>query len=150
MKPTWQQTFMQVAQIFADRATCHSLKVGCVIVSEDNRIIAQGYNGDVAGAPDCQGESCLVNGRCGGVTIHAEQNALYYAAKRGISVLGSTAYVTTVPCAMCMKGLAQSGIVKVVYRDDYRDMTGIDIARKYGIQIIKMSTDDDHQPSQNS
>jgi dCMP deaminase len=92
------------------------MKVGCVLV-KDNRIISQGYNGFL---PDCQHESIIRDGH-EQATVHAEQNAICDCAKRGVSCLGSIAYITHYPCVICTRLLLASGITKIKYVEDYRN-----------------------------
>jgi dCMP deaminase len=94
--------------------------VGCVIVSggeNRNRIIAAGYNGHLPGTPHC---SRLRDGH-EQATVHAEQNAIADAARRGVGLDGSTIYVTHFPCINCAKILAAAGISEIVYHQDYRN-----------------------------
>jgi dCMP deaminase len=140
-KVTPDTLFMNVAEMFAQQSSCASRKVGAVIV-KDNRIISQGYNGDVEGGFNCPGKDlCLTKDkRCGGDTIHAEENAILFAAREGISTKGCVVYVTTIPCRFCMKRLFQAGIRKVIYRDDYRDMDGMKIAIECKMVIQKIES----------
>ena len=72
--------------------------------------------------------------------VHAEQNALMFAVKNGISTDGATMYVTTAPCVHCAKLIIQAGIVKVVYEEDYSDSTGIELL-KSNIDVVKLEDD---------
>lgn len=69
--------------------------------------------------------------------IHAEQNALIFAAKHGISVAGATMYISTEPCINCAKAIAESGIEKVIYKDFYKDNNGSELLNSIGIDCIK-------------
>ena len=94
--------------------------MGCVLVSsgeQANRIIAAGYNGFLPGAPH---ESRVRDGHEQAV-VHAEQNALADAARRGASLKNATAYVTHFPCINCAKILAAAGIKRIKFRDVYRN-----------------------------
>ena len=121
--------FMDTATRLAQESHCISLKVGAVIV-KDKRIISMGYNGTPTGCDNCDKlfndgkftkeehhKWSLVN------EIHAEMNALMFAAKEGIPVNGCTLYVTHQPCDQCMKNIFQSGIKRVVYGEKYRHAT---------------------------
>lgn len=118
--------FLDVASRLAEESHCISLHVGAVIV-RDKRIISMGYNGTPEGLPNCDTQFAknvfkrkehhfwsLIN------EIHAEMNALMYAAKNGIPVQDCTIYVTHKPCNECMKNISQSGIKRVVYLNDYK------------------------------
>ena len=115
-RPTWDEYFKSLATLTASRSPCHRLQVGCVLVKE-NRIIAQGYNGFIRGAPH---ESIVVDGH-EQATVHAEQNAIADCANRGTSCNGATAYITHYPCANCCKILLASGIKEMKYIKDYKN-----------------------------
>ncbi|MDR3117385.1 MAG: dCMP deaminase [Puniceicoccales bacterium] len=117
-RPSWEEYFMAVALLIATRSPCDRLHVGCVLVSggaNGNRIVASGYNGFLAGLPH---ESCIREGH-ELATVHAEQNAIADAAKRGVAVAGAQAYVTHYPCIHCAKILLAAGIGRICYREDY-------------------------------
>lgn len=119
-RPSWDQYFMANALLIASRSACSRLQVGCVLVSNGdhpNRIVAAGYNGFLPGAEH------ISHVRDGHemATVHAEQNAITDAARRGISVSGATAYITHFPCIHCAKLLAAAGIKYVKYHADYRN-----------------------------
>lgn len=119
-RKTWNEYFMDLAQMVAQRGTCDRAYVGCVLVNADNRIVSTGYNGSVSGNPHCDeiGHT-MRDGHCI-ATIHAEMNALLYCAKEGISTKGCKAYVTHFPCLNCTKSLIQAGISAIYYHNAYR------------------------------
>ena len=112
----WGEYFMSIAFLAASRSSCDRLHVGCVLV-KDTRIISMGYNGFLAGTP----HKSIVRNNHEQATVHAEQNAISDAARRGVSVNNATAYITHFPCINCAKILAASGITKVVYHTDYKN-----------------------------
>lgn len=119
-RPSWDAYFMAMAILIASRSACERLHVGCVLVSagtHPNRVIAAGYNGFLPGAPHC---SCVREGH-EQATVHAEQNAIADAAKRGVSVMGATVYVTHFPCINCAKILASAGVGTIKYLHDYHN-----------------------------
>ncbi len=119
-RPSWDAYFMATALLLASRSSCERLHVGCVVVSggeNRNRIIAAGYNGFLPGAAH---RSRVRDGH-EQATVHAEQNAVSDAARRGVALDGATVYVTHVPCITCAKILAAAGIREIVYRYDYRN-----------------------------
>lgn len=119
-RPSWDAYFMAMAVLISSRSACERLHVGCVLVSagtHPNRVIAAGYNGFLPGAPHC---SCVRDGH-EQATVHAEQNAIADAAKRGVSVMGATVYVTHFPCINCAKILASAGVGKIKYLHDYHN-----------------------------
>ena len=119
-RPSWDDYFMATAVLLSTRSPCERLHVGCVIVSggdRKNRLIAAGYNGFLPGTPHT---SRLRDGH-EQATVHAEQNAIADAARRGSSVEGCVAYVTHFPCINCAKILAAAGIAEIRYREDYKN-----------------------------
>lgn len=117
-RPSWDEYFMATAKLIASRSNCERLNVGCIIVSagdRKNRLIAAGYNGYLPGTPHVS----RVRDNHEQATVHAEQNAIADAARRGSSVDGCTAYVTHFPCINCAKILAASGIAEIKYHEDY-------------------------------
>jgi dCMP deaminase len=119
-RPSWDEYFMGIATLLSARSYCERLRVGCVLVSSGehrNRIIAAGYNGFLPGLPH---RSKVRDGH-EQATVHAEQNAVADAARRGVSVEGSTAYVTHYPCINCTKILLAAGIRRILYLKDYEN-----------------------------
>lgn len=119
-RPSWDQYFMSAALLFSLRSACERLHVGCVLVSggaQRNRIVAAGYNGFLPGAP----HTSHVREGHELATVHAEQNAIADAARRGISLDGATAYISHFPCINCAKILASSGIICIKYHWNYRN-----------------------------
>jgi dCMP deaminase len=115
-RPSWDAYFKEITSVTAKRSACHRLHVGCLLVKE-NRIISQGYNGYLPGAPH---EQVMRDGH-EIATVHAEQNAVTDCAKRGVSCNNATAYITHYPCVNCMKIMCASGISKIKYIDDYKN-----------------------------
>jgi dCMP deaminase len=119
-RPSWDEYFMATAELIATRSNCERLHVGCVLVTggeRKNRLVAAGYNGYLPGAPHA---SLLRDGH-EQATVHAEQNAVADAARRGSSVEGCVAYVTHYPCINCAKILAAAGIAEIKFRGDYNN-----------------------------
>lgn len=69
--------------------------------------------------------------------IHAEQNAILFAARNGISINGATIFVTTAPCIECAKFIAGSGIKKVIWKDIYKNFDGIDYLHSNNIECYR-------------
>lgn len=140
-RPGWDSYFMAAATLLSMRSACERLHVGCVIVSSGkhpNRIIAAGYNGFLPGAPH---DSRVRDGH-EQATVHAEQNAVADAAKRGIPLEGATAYVTHFPCINCTKILASSGIATIKYRHDYKnDPVALELLAQAGVAVVKLTHD---------
>ena len=119
-RPTWDEYFMATALLMGTRSSCGRLHVGCVLVSggeHRNRIVAAGYNGYLPGTPHVS----RVRDGHELATVHAEQNAIADAARRGVSVAGSTAYVSHFPCVNCAKVLTAAGVHAIKYHLDYRN-----------------------------
>ena len=137
-RPSWDEYFIGTAILIASRSACSRLNVGCVIVSANehkNRIIAAGYNGFLPGAPHT---SCIRDGH-EIATVHAEQNAISDAARRGVSLNGATAYITHFPCINCAKLLISSGIKAIKYLHDYHnDDLVFDLAKNASVEITKL------------
>ncbi len=134
---SWDDYFMATAYLIASRSSCQRLNVGCVIVSGGagkNRLIAAGYNGFLPGAAHI---SRVRDGHEQG-TVHAEQNAIADAARRGTSLAGATAYVTHYPCINCAKVLAAAGISVIKYHRDYQnDPLVPELLAEAGVEIFK-------------
>jgi dCMP deaminase len=137
-RPSWDEYFMATAFLISTRSICERLQVGCVLVSsgeQKNRIIAAGYNGFLPGSPH---ESRVRDGH-EQATVHAEQNAISDAARRGSSVEGCTAYVTHFPCINCAKIMAAAGIRMVKYHKDYHNDDLVrDILVEAGVAMVKL------------
>lgn len=128
MRPSRVQTFLKVAEAFALRSTCTRGHVGAVIV-KDNHIISCGYNGAPPGLPQCDEVGCdeLVVGEPPEMihlgcqrAIHAEANAIAWAARYSGGLLGASLYSTHEPCAKCADLIISSGIKTVYFVAPYR------------------------------
>lgn len=128
-RPTWDEYFMNLADTVAERATCNRGRSGCVIV-KDRQILVTGYVGAPTGLPHCDEVGHLfkkmihedghITQHCVR-TVHAEQNAIAQAAKRGIALEGSTLYCRMTPCRTCAMLIINCGIVRVVCQRKYHD-----------------------------
>jgi len=143
MRPSWDEYFMEIAEIAKKRSTCVRRQVGAVIV-KDNRILATGYNGAPKGLKHCGEIGCLrarlniPSGErhelCRG--LHAEQNAIIQAAVFGVAIEGATIYTTLSPCVLCTKMIINSGIKRIVMRENYNDKLAMDMLSESGIEIL--------------
>ena len=123
--------YLEMASIWARNSYCKRRQVGALIV-KDKMIISDGYNGTPSGFENiCEDE----NGVTKPYVLHAEANAISKVAKSGNSSAGATLYVTASPCLECSKLIIQSGIRRVVYRDEYRLTDGVDLLRRAGIEV---------------
>ncbi|HPG73580.1 MAG TPA: dCMP deaminase family protein [Bacteroidales bacterium] len=135
--PEKQQQFdkhyLEMARIWAKNSYCKRRQVGALIV-KNRMIISDGYNGTPAGFEnECEDE----NFKTKAYVLHAEANALTKVARSGNSSDGATLYITTSPCIECAKLIIQSGIVRVVYVDEYHCTDGINLLKRAGIEIVK-------------
>lgn len=117
-RTTWHEYWHMLAAAAATRSTCNRLSVGCVII-RDNRLIATGYNGSPSGEPHCLTVGCdMQDGHCVR-SVHAEENAVFNAARYGIALDNTSAYVTHQPCQRCSKALSSAGITAVHFATTY-------------------------------
>lgn len=137
---TRQEMFKEMVTLISKRSTCLRSKVGALI-EKDGRVISIGYNGPASGFPECllpteyhRSNECMGPGCTR--SLHAEMNAIAFAAKAGISVEGATMYCSMSPCINCAKLIINSGIKTVVYLDEYRDRSGIELLKKAEIQTF--------------
>ena len=115
-RPSWQEYFKEITLTTAKRSSCDRLHVGCILVKE-NRILSAGYNGYLPGCP----HDSIIRDNHEMATVHAEQNAISYCAKKGISCEEADAYITHYPCLNCTKILLASGIKNIFYINDYKN-----------------------------
>ena len=123
----WDEYFKQIVLVTKNRSSCERLQVGCLLV-KDNRIISQGYNGFLPGAP----HESIIRDNHEMATVHAEQNAISDCAKRGVSCNESIAYITHYPCIHCCRLLLASGIKEIKYIDDYKND---ELVKKFTTQL---------------
>jgi dCMP deaminase len=131
-RPSWNEIWIDFAHTIARRSYDPRHQVGAVIVTEDNsQVLAVGYNGNYKGGPnavesDIPGESGM---------LHAEINALlkmdYNNPKKKIM------YVTLSPCRMCAKAMINAGIECVIYNEEYRDPSGINLLCDAGVEVSR-------------
>ena len=130
-----EEMFSALAQVVALRGTCRRAQVGVVIV-QNRRVISMGYNGSPSGMPHCDEHGCEISD--GGCirSIHAEANAILWAARYGIPIEGAELFSTHSPCLNCAKLIVGSGITKVWFRMAYRDVSGIDLLDRCGVKVL--------------
>lgn len=148
-RPSWEEYFMDIAQLVARRSTCMRRQVGAVMVKEKN-ILATGYNGTPKGITHCDVTGCLreqlkvPSGQrhelCRG--LHAEQNAIIQAASHGVNISEATLYCTNSPCIICTKMLINAGIREVVYLEGYPDDLSMDMLDEAGIDVRVFTRDE--------
>ncbi len=144
-RPSWDEYFMELTRAVAKRATCDRGKSGCVIV-KDKQLLVSGYVGSPAGLPHCCDEGHLfkktihedgtVTNHCVR-TVHAEQNAICQAAKKGIALEGSTLYCKMTPCRTCAMLIINCGIKRVVCEKKYHaGGESEEMFRQAGIELV--------------
>mgnify|MGYP001579238089 CR=1 FL=1 len=144
-RPSWDEYFMEVANAISRRGTCDRGRSGCVIV-KDKQILASGYVASPSKFPHCDDvghqmkkmlhEDGSISQHCVR-TVHAEQNAICQAAKKGILIDGATIYVRMTPCHTCSMLLINCGIKEVYAERKYHDGKESEtMFRKAGIKIV--------------
>ena len=146
---------MDVAERFAELSSARRLHVGAIVVKDD-RIISIGYNGMPAGWDNnCEYEEEILQSEFGKgnwlektgqlktrpEVLHAETNAIAKLAKSNESGMGATMFITHAPCLDCAKLIYQSGIGSVLYRDAYRDISGVTFLERSGITVTQVKKD---------
>ena len=145
---SWDEYFMEVCRAIAKRATCDRGRSGCVI-ARDNQLLVTGYVGAPRGLPHCddvghqfkkmQHEDGSVSQHCVR-TVHAEQNAICQAAKRGISIDGATLYCKMTPCRTCAMLIINCGIKRVIAEKRYHDsIDSIEMFKQAGVELEHLS-----------
>lgn len=144
-RPDWDEYFLKMAFLVAERSTCLRHHVGAVIV-RNKRLLTTGYNGAASGTKDCIELGCLRDEQnipsgtrhevCR--AIHAEQNAIIQAGLHGVNIENSTIYCTHSPCILCAKMLANAKIKCFVTCTDYADASFKALFKEAGIKFIKI------------
>jgi dCMP deaminase len=143
------KNFINIAKEIASASKCVSKSVGAVIV-KDGRILSTGYNGTPPGYINCNDywdDKYTKEHHDWSKTyeIHAEMNAIIWAARKGISIEGATIYVTLEPCSECSKNLIASGISRIVYETKYEYNNSETISKflqDNGVKIEQINTAD--------
>lgn len=160
--------YLRMARIWSENSYAIRLKVGCLIVSKDGSIIADGYNGTPSGfenvceyasndnleplntnSSDAEQRDYLLYSfqrkRIGLITkpyvLHAEANAITKLARSSQSSEGATLYCTDMPCMECSKLIIQARIARVVYERPYRIDDGVRILERAGVEVVNIPTD---------
>ncbi len=160
MTNKYDKVMMKTAFTFSEESYATRLKVGAVL-SKDGRVLLTGYNGTISKTSNnceivcdkCNGnqviqitnleyEECDKCQARGIVTspylLHAEQNIIAWAARKGIPMEGTTLYITHNPCKDCAKLIAQVGVERVVFQEYYRDQDGVDFLKSLNILVDKI------------
>ena len=127
----YDEAYLQMAQEWGKLSYCKRKQVGAIVV-KDRMIISDGYNGTPTGFENiCEDEE----GYTKWYVLHAEANAISKVASSTQSCTGATLYITLSPCKECSKLIHQSGIVRVVYQNAYKDDSGLRFLEKAGIKL---------------
>lgn len=130
IRPTWKEIWMNVAELMAQRSHHPTFKVGAIVTSDDNtQILSVGYNGNEAGGEN-EPESCEP-GMSG--LLHAEINCLLKLDYNNPKA--KTMFLTLSPCPMCAKAIVNAGIKEVIYKEEYRDLKGLEILRQANVKV---------------
>lgn len=145
-RPSWDEYFMEMAELTAKRSSCMRRNVGAVIV-KDKRAVATGYNGAPVGLPHCEEKGGCLRQQLGVPSgqrhelcraLHAEQNAIIQAASMGHAIEGGTIYITHQPCVICAKMIVNAGIKRIVVKEGYPDELAIEILDEAGLKVEKI------------
>lgn len=149
-RPTWDEYFLDMAEMVGTRGTCDRGRAGCVI-TKDKRILSTGYVGSPVGLPHCDEvghEMHTVTNEDGSQTrhcirtAHAEQNAITNAARVGIALIGGTVYCKMMPCYKCAQSIINAGIIRVVAKKDYHAAQKTkDMFKESGIEFTILNED---------
>ena len=156
--------YMKMAIAMSELSYAIRKKVGSIIVSKNDQVISQGFNGTPIGFPnvceyyvDCEGNPVYLDNykpieiaqfykidqlKTKDEVLHAEANAITKVAKSGNSSEGATLYITTAPCIECAKLIIRAGIVRVVYAEEYRMSEGIELLKRAGIEVVNFNGDE--------
>ena len=141
-RPEIDNYFMSIAIMVSSRSTCLRRRIGSVIV-KGKQIVSTGYNGAPQGMPHCLDNGCAREGIPSGERselcrgAHAEQNAINFSARFGISIESATVYTTHLPCSWCSKSIINAGIRRVVFLHDYPDPGSKEILSLINIVRVK-------------
>lgn len=141
MRISREFALMSVAMIMSRRSTCLRKQVGAVLARE-GRILSTGYAGVPSGVPHCHPGICNVEQPCTR-TIHAEANAILYAARQGTETEGADLYTTVSPCPECAKMIVAAGIRRVYFYEAYRLTEGIDYLQAQNIYVEQVELHDE-------
>lgn len=148
-RPNWDEFFMNIAHIAAERSNYYRRQVAAVIV-KDKRVISTGYNGtprgvtncDEGGCPRCNSNVKSGHGLTDCICCHAEENSIVQAASHGISVEASMLYTTFSPCLLCAKMIINAGIKEVIFHARYSiDDVSSQLLAKAGVNLRPVKED---------
>jgi len=130
----YDKAYLRIAAEWSKLSYCKRKQVGAIIV-RDKMIISDGYNGTPSGFENCCEDE---EGLTQWYVLHAEANAILKVARSTQTCENATLYITLSPCKECSKLIHQSGIKRVVYKDGYKDTSGLDFLVKAGIEVAQI------------
>lgn len=154
-RPTRDETLLMLADVMSRRSTCSRAQVGAII-SIHGRVLATGYNGAPAGMDHCNHACDCDHWDIGGqitgdavgrhtyecasrqaclISVHAEANAIAFAARHGVAVEGAEMHTTLSPCVACAQLLINAGLIRVISMQDYRIRDGLVLLENAGIAL---------------
>ena len=142
-RPRWEEFWFTLTLFYSTRGTCDRLRVACLLVDKNNKLVGAGYNGSLPGHPHCDEVGHLmVEGHCLR-TLHAEVNAILHSFG---DLEGATAYVLGTPCIDCVKKLLSKKVKKILFTREYdnKDRGGehiFELARVSGAEIRRVDID---------
>ena len=134
----YDKAYLRMASTWSELSHCNRKQVGAIIV-KDRMIISDGFNGTPSGFDNCCEDE---EGVTKWEVLHAEANAILKVAASTQSCEGSTLYITLSPCKQCSKLIHQSGITRVVFSRQYRDMSGLKFLEKAGVELLYLPLDE--------
>lgn len=130
----YSKAYLRMAHEWGKLSHCKRKKVGAIIV-KNRMIISDGFNGTPTGFENyCEDDE----GYTKWYVLHAEANAILKVANSTQSCQGATLYITLSPCQQCSKLIHQAGIKRVVYSNEYKDLSGVNFLKKAGVELIHL------------
>ena len=140
----FDRRYLRMAEIWAENSYCKRRQVGALIV-KDKMIISDGYNGTPSGFENiCEDENNVTKP----YVLHAEANAITKVARSNNSSENATLYITDSPCMECSKLIIQSGIKRVVYSKQYRNIEGLELLKRADIELVYIDTESNNHEIQ--
>ena len=131
----YDKAYLKMALEWAKLSHCKRKQVGALIV-KNRMIISDGYNGAPSGFDNC----CENNeGETHWYVLHAEANAILKTAGSTHNCRGAVLYLTMSPCKDCSKLVHQSGIIRLVYINRYKDASGVDFLKEAGVEVVEIT-----------
>ena len=135
MKEKYLMAFMDMTLRFAETSEAQRLKVAAMLVKRES-ILAIGINGTYPGWDTniCEDEQ----GQTQWFTRHAEQACLDRMLHSNETTDGSIMLISHAPCKMCSLRIKDAGVLSVFYRNDYRDLSGVEYLQQSGVEVKKI------------